>query len=246
MLKDGLYQDALLAQFYDSTSQNRVDFKYCLGLVKAGQSVLDLGCGTGALAVKLAAIGKVTGVEPAAAMLDIAKQRVGEKPVQWVLGAAQNIRLNQKFDLILLTGHSFQVFLTRDDQLAVLKTIAYHLKPEGRFIFDNRNPKFVAPKARDRKQTPQLLTHEEFGQIEMLNESSFDEARQILSYKNSFRIVASGEEYAAQAQILYTPKNLLAELLDEAGLVADEWFGDWEGAAYEASSREIIPHGRLA
>jgi demethylmenaquinone methyltransferase/2-methoxy-6-polyprenyl-1,4-benzoquinol methylase len=47
--------------------------------IKAGQNVLDLGCGTGALAVLLAGRGaQVTGVDISRAMLAQAKQRVRE------------------------------------------------------------------------------------------------------------------------------------------------------------------------
>jgi len=35
-------------------------------------------------------------------------------------------------------------------------------------------------------------------------------------------------------------------LLDEAGLVIEEWLGDWKGGAYQPTSREIIPVGGLA
>jgi SAM-dependent methyltransferase len=77
----------------------------------------------------------VFGVDPAAAMLDIARRRPGGDKVAWVHADAQSVRLGRRFDLVLLTGHAFQVFLTGEDQKAVFSTIAAHLAPEGRFIF---------------------------------------------------------------------------------------------------------------
>jgi len=44
-------------------------------------------------------------------------------------------RLGRRFDLVVLTGHAFQVFLTDDDQRAVLSTIAEHLAPRRSIHF---------------------------------------------------------------------------------------------------------------
>ena len=65
----------------------------------------------------------VVAVDPAAAMLALAKQRYEGASVSWVLGDARTVRLSRRFDLVLLTGHAFQVLLTPDDQAAALTTI---------------------------------------------------------------------------------------------------------------------------
>ncbi len=88
-----LYQDLALAEFYDVAPRQRPDFGYCVALAANAGSVLDLGCGTGALACALAMGRHVSAVDPAAAMLALAQAR---------------------------TGHSFQVFQTRKAQRAVL------------------------------------------------------------------------------------------------------------------------------
>ena len=105
-----------------------------------GSHVLDLGCGTGLLAAALGEGGEVFGVDPAAAMLDVARRRAGGQRVTWVEADARTVRLGRRFDLIVMTGHAFQVLLTDDDQRAVCETIAAHLVPGGTFIFDSRNP----------------------------------------------------------------------------------------------------------
>lgn len=243
---NGLYGDPLLAQFYDSASENRVDFEFCLGLARQGQDVLDLGCGTGELATKLAANCQVTGVEPAAAMLDIARKRENGDLVQWVEADAIDVRLGKKFDLIILTGHSFQVFLNAETQLKVLKTIALHLKPDGKFIFDSRNPNFKAPKTRSEGNNIRILDHAEHGKIEMWNESNYDDHLNVLTYTNGFKVVSTGEEFSSSEQIYYAPQPEIERLIQKAGLYVSEWYGDWLGALYHERSREIIPYGGLA
>jgi hypothetical protein len=103
---------------------------------------LTRGCGTGVLATALARKPDcfLVGVDPAAAMLALVKQRCGAASVSWVLTDARTIRLNRRFELVLLSGHAFQVFLTADDQAAAHATVATHLPPEGRSIVDSCSP----------------------------------------------------------------------------------------------------------
>ena len=241
-----LYQDLALAEFYDLAPRPRPDFAYCTTLAANARSVLDLGCGTGALAVALSAHCQVTAVDPAAAMLRLAQTRADAEAVTWVQADATTLRLGRRFDLIVLTGHSFQVFLTRAAQRAVLATIAAYLAPAGRFVFDTRNPAFPGAKERTRAETEHQITHPVHGPVDAWNVSHYDPASGILSFSNSYRITATGETRSASARILYTPREVLEGLIREAGLGVEHWLGDWSGAAFAPRSREIIPVGRLA
>lgn len=247
MSDNALYDDPDLAQFYDLANEDRMaSFSYCLDLATNAQSVLDLGCGTGAFATKLATNKSITGVDPARGMLDIARNRPNGDGVNWVEADAKTLRLDQRFDLILLTGHTFQVFLNARDQKAILATIKAHLTPAGKFIFDTRNPAFDAPKSRTKNARPHLLDHPKFGPVEVWNASTYDEETQILSYENSYRVQATGKIFAATAQIRYTAKNQLAAMIATSGLKVDQWLGDWDGQPFHPGAREIIPIGGLA
>ena len=138
--KDRLYQDAGLVQFYDIENGLAADWEYCAAMAEDANSVLDIGCGTGSFLTYLTGDKHRCGVDPAKAMLDVARARPGGAQVTWVQADARAVRLPRNFDLVVLTGHAFQVFLTPDDRRAVLATIAHHLAPQGRFIFDTRNP----------------------------------------------------------------------------------------------------------
>src|SRR3546814_10383004 len=98
------------------------DFDFCRRLAAEAKSVLDLGCGTGELAVALSEGCDVVGVDPAPAMIEVARRRPGGDRVTWIEADARDLRLGRRFDLVLLTGHAFQVFLTRDDQAAELRS----------------------------------------------------------------------------------------------------------------------------
>ena len=247
--EDRLYRDSDLAQFYDLDNGWGPDFDTCLKLARGAGSVLDLGCGTGQLVARLAtrlAEGReVAGVDPAAAMLDVARARPGGERVAWVQAEAQNVRLGRTFDLVVLTGHAFQVFLTEEDQRAVLATIAAHLAPAGRFVFDSRNPVAEAWREWGPEVSRRSLEHPRLGTVECWNDAEHDPATGIVAYETHYRVAESGAHFSAASRIRFTDREVLAALLSDAGLEVDEWLGDWRGGAYQAACREIIPAGRL-
>lgn len=243
---DKLYHDPALARFYDLENRWGADLDYCLHLADGARSVLDLGCGTGQLAARLADCRTVVGVDPAAAMLDIARCRPGGQRVAWVEADARDVRLGRRFDLVLLTGHAFQVFLADEDQRAVLSTIAAHLAPGGRFIFDTRNPAAQAWRDWTPGQSRRKFEHPGLGTVEAWNDIVQDAATGIVTYQTHYRVLAGERHYSAASRIQFTTQEKLAAMLDRAGLAVDEWLGDWTGGAREPASREIIPVGRLA
>ena len=212
MSSDNLYDNPDLTRFYDAQNSwhrplGRVDFDYCAGLAKDAASVLDIRCGTGELAAVLAETCVVTGVDPAAAMLDIARQRPGGDRVICRHADARAVRLDRRFDLVVLTGHAFQVFLTRDDQQAALLTIAAHLKPNGRFVFDSRNIALRPPRTDRRESSSHRIDHPELGEIETWCESSWDGSTCVLSYTNKFLVQKTGKIHAASAKIGSCPRT---------------------------------------
>lgn len=248
---DPLYDDPRLASFYDlengtAADGGRADFAFCLSLAEGAASVLDLGCGTGELAAMLAPGRHATGIDPAAAMLDVARMRPGGDQVEWIEADARRLQLEARFDLILLTGHAFQVFLTDADIAAVLSTIARHLAPDGRFVFDSRNPARREWEEWTRERSLRLADHPALGRCEAWNEIAYDDIRSIATYRTCYRPVDGGPLLSAHSDIRFTDRSALAEMIATAGLTVDRWLGNWQGDACEDSSAEIIPIGRLA
>jgi uncharacterized membrane protein len=115
---DRLFSDAALAALYDTFGAGRRDFGFYLPIVMSAQSVLDVGCGTGALlrtAREAGHTGRLCGLDPADAMLRQARKR---SDVEWILGDLSGVTWDRQFDLVLMTGHAFQVFI-EDDELRV-------------------------------------------------------------------------------------------------------------------------------
>jgi SAM-dependent methyltransferase len=242
---DRLYRDPGLVQFYDLENGWDSDLEYCARLAGGCGSLLDLGCGTGEFAATLAQRGlqDVAGVDPAQPMLDIAEARPGGKQVQWITGDARSVRLGRRFDLIVLTGHAFQVFLTSEDRAAVLRTIATHLAPAGCFIFDSRNPADEAWKRWTPEQTRRHVAHPTLGPVLAWNDAAHDAAIGLVTYDTCYEV--HGRRYMASAQIAFPSRSEIASLVEAAGLTVHAWMGDWSGAPWTPDAREIICLGGL-
>ena len=141
-----VFEEEFFASLYDCLNPWSVsDDFYVERAVEAGDSVLDLGCGTGMLACGIASKGlSMTAVDPAEAMLRAARSRAGGAKVNWIASAGQSLHqslhLAQRFNFIYMTDHAFQQLLTDDDAVALLRAAAAYFNSDGRFIFETRNP----------------------------------------------------------------------------------------------------------
>jgi ubiquinone/menaquinone biosynthesis C-methylase UbiE len=232
------YWDPQIAEIYDAANPLAEDGRFYLAL--AGQrpcSVLDLGCGTGTLSCALAEHGhRVTGVDPAAAMLDIARRKPHAEQVEWVESTAQNYRSERRFDLIVMTGHTFQTLFTDADVLKALETMRIQLKDGGKAAFETRNPNVDwAAEWVGRQRSIQMPSSEEV--VETLEVTDKDE--DFISFRTSYR--SSRETLTTNSTLRFPSRVHVESVMKRAGLAVREVLGDWDGSAFDAArSREII------
>jgi SAM-dependent methyltransferase len=137
---DQHFADRRLASIYDDLDGERDDLDlYEAILVElAASSVLDVGCGTGMLGARLAARGiEVIGVDPAAAMLDVARER--SPLITWLVGDATTLPPFE-VDAVTMTGNVAQVFITDSAWRETLIAVRRHLRPRGHLVFETRDP----------------------------------------------------------------------------------------------------------
>ncbi|MDO5739636.1 MAG: class I SAM-dependent methyltransferase [Ornithinimicrobium sp.] len=142
------FDHPLIAAAYDIVDGTRDDLDIYVQLAAdlGAGAVLDVGCGTGTLAIRLAEEGyAVTAVDPAGAMLDIALSKPGAQGVRWVHGTVDDVAglasaPGLPADLAVMTGNVAQVFLTEEAWLATLRTIHDNLAPRGHVVFETRIP----------------------------------------------------------------------------------------------------------
>jgi ubiquinone/menaquinone biosynthesis C-methylase UbiE len=99
-------------------------------------SVLELACGTGRIAIRLAQNGvSVVGLDRSQEMLEVARQKsVDNKHMRWVEGDMRSFELDERFNMILIPSHSFQNLNSPEDQVACLECSMRHLKPGGMLL----------------------------------------------------------------------------------------------------------------
>jgi SAM-dependent methyltransferase len=102
----------------------------------AGGSVLDLGCGTGRVALHLARRGHaVIGLESDSDLVAVFNERASELAAFAITGDAREFALDSKFELVLAPMQLIQLFADEDQRQRCLNCVAAHLAPGGAAAF---------------------------------------------------------------------------------------------------------------
>src|SRR3954452_14466152 len=97
--------------------------------------VLELGVGTGRIALPLAARGvEVHGVDLSGAMIDRLRAKPGADRVGVTVGDFATARVDGSFRLVYLVWKTIMNVTTQDGQVAVFRNAATHLEPGGHFL----------------------------------------------------------------------------------------------------------------
>ena len=244
-MSDQQYFQADLVALYDKLNPLGADSDYFIAACEpAPQTILDLGCGTGLLTKALARQGhQVTGIDPAPAMLEIAKHPPLPN-TRWLCADAKELDLGCQFDRIIASGHVFQVFLNAADRLAFLRTASRHLKPDGRMIFDSRNPEAAVWLSWTPAKSRRRIDHETYGPIDIWHDVVSVDGEGV-KFVSSYHFGDSGQIYTNTGELAFPSYQLIREQLDAAGLQILKVDGDWTGAPFTAAAPEIIVTAEL-
>lgn len=111
-----------------------------LARMAGGTDVLELGVGTGRIALPLSAKGvNVYGVDNSAGMLDKLREKPGAERLSVVRGDFADVPLEGPFGLIYVVM-SFGYLLTADDQLRCFENVSQKLTRDGAFVIQTAVP----------------------------------------------------------------------------------------------------------
>lgn len=220
---DAHYSQPRLAAIYDAVDGPRDDLDLYLDILGelGARSVLDVGCGTGSLAVLLAARGiEVVGVDPAAASLDVARTKPCADRVQWLLGDATTLPPLQ-LDAATMTGNAAQVLLTDEALNATLRGVHDALHHSGHFVFETRDPARAAWRQWDREHTYQRLDIPQVGIVETWTDVT-EVCLPLVSFRTTFVFASDGAELMSDSTLRFRHTGEIEDALDAAGFTIRE------------------------
>ena len=131
---------AKIADEYDRLYEGMLDTDAavaCMADLAAGGPVLELGIGTGRLAIPLVERGlRVDGVESSPAMVDQLRARPGGDGIDVVIGDFADVTVPGSFRLVVLALNTIFALPSQDAQVACFANAASHLEPGGRFVVE--------------------------------------------------------------------------------------------------------------
>jgi ubiquinone/menaquinone biosynthesis C-methylase UbiE len=242
---DRQFSEPDLASLYDAFHpwEHRGDFRFYLPLVMAAEAVLDVGCGTGALlhrAREAGHRGRLTGLDPGAAMLDQARRR---PDIEWILGDLASVAWDQEFDLVVITGHAFQVFVEDDDIRASLAAIRSALTEGGHLAFETRNPRVREWEGWTPDNAVEVVCADG-AVLRMAHEVETPADGNVISFTTTFTSPGWDEPQVSRSTLRFLTADTLATFLSDAGFAIEEQMGDWTRQPTTESTPEIITIAR--
>lgn len=222
-----------IATLYDAWSRQvteDIDF-YVEEAVEAGGPVVELGVGTGRIAVPTARAGiAVIGVDSSAEMLAVcrrAAEAAGVSPlVDLRLGDYARPPVTEHVRLVTCPFRAYLHLHSDDERLAALRAAFDLLVPGGKFVFD-----VFAPSPADIRETNEQWIEREPGIWERADWQP---------RKRTLDLSVRGERGETTMHLAWIAVEDWERLLTEAGFVGIECFGWFDGRPYEGGEDSVF------
>ena len=207
-----------------------------------GGPVLELGCGTGRIALPLAVAGlEVHGLDASSAMLARAKQKREQLPAETAKllhlhhGDMAGFEIERKFALIFIAFRSFQILSTPEDQRRCLACVRKHLAPDGKVIINLFDPRYdaILPGRQEAVVSPREFTHPTTGNrvlvetLERVNEpltQTFVERWRFTEINSVGETLRQEEE---QLKLRWTFRYEMRHLVESCGFAVEAEYSDF-------------------
>ncbi|WP_054251991.1 class I SAM-dependent DNA methyltransferase [Neofamilia massiliensis] len=154
-----------------------------------GNSLLELGCGTGNITSKLNGY-NIIAMDNSDEMLSLAREKsFGRRNIRFLQGDIRDFSLNKDFDMAIAVLDVFNYITEYDDLLKVFDLVYKHLKKDGLFIFDVNSAYKIS------EFIGNNIFSDEVDDTLYVWQGSFDEETKINEYLLTFFQKVSGSSY---------------------------------------------------
>lgn len=179
-----------------------------------GNSLLELGCGTGNITSKLNGY-NIIAMDNSDEMLSLAREKsFGRRNIRFLQGDIRDFSLNKDFDMAIAVLDVFNYITEYDDLLTVFDLVYKHLKKDGLFIFDVNSAYKIS------EFIGNNIFSDEVDDTLYVWQGSFDEETKINEYLLTFFQKVSGSNYErfdeAHRERAYTLEEIYTAL-DQKG-----------------------------
>ncbi len=200
--------------------------------------LLELGVGTGRLALPLAGAGlRVTGLDASPAMLATLAAKPGADAVATVEGDMGGPLPDGPFDLVLVARNTFFNLTTEGAQRSCLAAVAGGLAPGGRLVLEA----FV-PTDEDAPRSSVEVRDISADRVLLFVDRHDPEAGEAWS---SFVDIRPDGVRFRPCHVRYLSPAALDELAADAGLALDHRVADWSGTPFDDASPHHVSTYRL-
>lgn len=256
-MTDQCFSNADALMYDDGMSDWPGEIDYYLKLAndvrEKGQAVLDIACGTGRVALRLAQIGiRVVGMDLAPDMLAVAQQKTQGLPnVRWVQADMRCFDLGEQFGLVIIPVHSFQFMLTPQDQVDCLKAIRRHLLPGGLLVIhcdqiDHTWMGEIQPDKNPPFETAGIDIHPQTGaRMRTQLKWAYEPSTQTATLYKAWEELGEGDTVINRLELEPMPMHVvfrfeMEHLLCRAGLHVLHTYGDFYEHPYGKDSTNMI------
>lgn len=236
-MPDAIFADPRLAAIYDRLDPpGRPDLAPYFAMADGlgARRVVDVGCGTGVLACRLAARGlAVVGVDPAAASIAVARRKAHADRVRWIVGTAADLP-PLGADLATMTGNVAQVFVSDREWRATLAACRRVLRPGGRLMFETRDPAREGWREWTRDRTRRTVEVPGLGPVGICTDL-LDVRLPLVTFRMTFAFPDGRGTVTSVSTLRFRGRDEIAASLARSGLRVDEVRG-----APDRPGRELV------